>query len=224
MNSLDSVTKVVTQYFAAVTKEPFTYQGKSFEPKNLRVSPGIFTRTMVCVADCGGCCKKLTVDFLPGEDLHVDFRKHAKKHEFEFNGKTIFVNRDDQSENGGYFCRYLNHDNARCGIHGQHPFSCDFELLRFSMMSAPARPNQLTHRPFGRGWNMRLVDESRGALCEWNDAPEGDPAHQADVVRKLKRLKDWTDYFGIETCLPEIIEWVETGPHKEPLICQNKET
>ncbi len=221
MNSLDSVTKIVTQYFAAVTKESFTYRGRTYEPKPLRVSPGIFTRTMTCHPNCGGCCKKLTVDYILGETLLDKTVEHVEHWGIEFNGKTVTILRDDQDGVEGYFCRYLDQENGRCTIHGNHPFSCDFELLRFSMMSAPERPNQLTNRPFGRGWNMRRVDGERGARCEWDDGFT--PEHQADVIRKLVRLKVWTDHFGIQTWLPEIVFWVVSGPHKEPLIVGAKD-
>lgn len=226
MNSTDSATKIITQYFAAVTTEPFVYRGKEYTPKDLRVSPGIFTRTMICVANCGACCRKLTLDLLPGEELHSRMRTqvkkgHMKEHMVEFNGKEVPIMRDAQKDNDGYYCRHLRRSDGRCKVHSKHPFSCDFELLRFSMFTMPDRPNQLTHRPYGRGWNMKVIDGTRGARCEWNTKPKGDPKHQKDVVRKLRRLKDWTDHFGLETCLPDIIEWVESGPHADPLICSN---
>ena len=126
---------------------------------------------------------------------------------------------DIQENNDSYYCRYLTPKKGRCGIHEKHAMSCEFELLRFNMFQDIKSNNQLSNRPFGRGWAMLRIDGERGALCHdtWCDA-EPDPERIADFAGRLKRLKDWTDHFGIDTVLPEIIEWVESGPHTEPLL------
>jgi hypothetical protein len=63
----------------------------------------------------------------------------------------------------------------------------------------------------------RVFAPFSGALCEWYSAP-CDDEWKADVVRKLKRLQEWTDHFGLRTCLPEVIAYVESGPHSDPLV------
>jgi len=218
MNSIDSVTKVITQYFAAVTKEPFTYKKKRYTPKRLRVSPNLFTRVMDCLPNCGGCCRAFTMDWLPDEHRDGKTADHVKERMVQFNGGEFPVLSDIQEGNDSYYCRYLRTDDGRCDIHDHNALSCEFELLRFNMFAKVTSANQLSNRPFGRGWAMLRIDGKRGALCHdtWRDA-EPDPKRIADFAGRLKRLKDWTDHFGIETVLPEIIEWVETGPHKEPL-------
>jgi hypothetical protein len=40
---------------------------------------------------------------------------------------------------------------------------------------------------------------------------------KGEVVRKLRRLEEWSAHFGIVTKLSGIMEWVATGPHDEPL-------
>ena len=200
MNSIDSVTKIITQYFACVTKEPFTYKKKRYLPRRLRVSPNLFTRKMDCLPGCGGCCRAFTMDWLPGELLSDKTWGHTKNRMIEFDGRTVMVVSDIQENNDSYYCRYLTPKKGRCGIHEKHAMSCEFELLRFNMFQDIKSNNQLSNRPFGRGWAMLRIDGERGALCHdtWCDA-EPDPERIADFAGRLKRLKDWTDHFGIDT-------------------------
>lgn len=229
MNSRESIVKIVTQYFAPMTKKPFEFRNKIYEPKELRVSPMIFTRKMTCVPGCGGCCAKLSVEYIMPEwdvsalDEGQDFL-HADGTFEKFNARMIYVNgisklvlSDLQKNNKDHFCHYLQQDTGLCNIHGRHPFSCDFELIRFSLMSRPDRANQLNHRPFGRGWAMLTVDGTRGAKCEWEDTEAQLGEQQAEVIRKLKRLKLWMEYWEIDHKVDRVIDWVSTGPHTEPL-------
>lgn len=61
---------------------------------------------------------------------------------------------------------------------------------------------------------MLRIDGERGALCEMTDP---DDFTKAEVLRKLRRLEEWSTHFGIKTKLGAIMEWVATGPHDEPL-------
>jgi Fe-S-cluster containining protein len=225
MNSRESIVKIVTQYFAPMTKEPFTFRGKVYEPKTLRVSPMIFTRRMGCPAGCGGCCARLSVEYILPEIPHNEtkYKKadgsspHFTMRHVEINGVGKPIVSDLQPDNKDHFCHYLNQENGRCTIHGRHPFSCDFELLRFSIMSSPNRANQLNHRPFGRGWAMLTVDGTRGAKCTWEDTDQISIDELHDIVRKLERLKQWMEYWRLEHKVDRVIDWVATGPHKKPL-------
>lgn len=228
MNSRESIVKIVTQYFAPMTKVPFEFRGKMYEPKTLRVSPMIFTRKMGCPPMCGGCCAKLSVEYIgPEVKAGLTTSKPYKRadgstptfevRDITVNGVAKSVISDLQKENKDHFCHYLNQEDGRCNIHGNHPFSCDFELLRFSIMGRPNRANQLNHRPFGRGWAMLTVDGTRGAKCEWEDTESQLGPEQDEVIRKLKRLKQWMENWELEHKVDRVIDWVKTGPHKEPL-------
>ncbi|UOL51330.1 hypothetical protein [Vibrio phage XZ1] len=46
-----------------------------------------------------------------------------------------------------------------------------------------------------------------GPKCKLTDVDEDSVA---DAIRKFRRLQVWSDYFGIETWLDEIIDWLET--------------
>ena len=200
----DSVDKVVFSYFAAVTSQPFTYKGKKIEPKRLRVSEGIF-RDYICRENCGGCCVRFSLDYLPTEKKPLGVNPRV----VIFDGREIIIHSDLQEE-GDHFCGRLRRDDARCGIHGVHPFTCDFELIRAQITHT--RPsNNLTTMLFSRGWNMTKIDGQKGARCSIEPATR---QSTDEVVRKLVRLEAWAVHFGISTCLPSIIEWAKSGPHQ----------
>ena len=211
MAHVDSMDKVIETYFAAVTRETFTYKGKTYEPKPLQIRPHIF-RGFTCPAKCGACCPRFSLDYLPEEKKPYDA---LTKRTVELNGKQYRILSDMQKDHEEHYCRNLDLQTGRCGIHGVHPFSCDFELIRFMISRKdPDAPNRLTQKLYGRKWAMMKVDGTLGTLCAMTP-PDADTT--SEVVRKLKRLKQWVEHFGLKHCIDEIIAWAETGPHDEPL-------
>ena len=226
MPQRDSVSKIIQRYFWAFTTEEFTFEKKVYEPKRLIVSPTIFFKRMECLANCGACCTRFTLDYLPSEkDLVKDALPQLilSPREIFFNGRSVTVLSDTQEDcEDEYFCKHLRKDDGRCGIHLRNPLSCDFELLRVLQSDDPRIPSRLQHRPFSRGWKMKKLDGTKGAICRWYDAP-GNKEWNQEVIRRLLRLKDWTDHFGIETHIPKIINWVQSGPYERSLILNQKE-
>jgi len=224
----DSVDKIVTTYFTAITRKPFTYKGQSYFPQDVRVSPGVF-RGYTCPTNCGGCCHRFSLDYLPIEPRPPGNDRFSTRL-VEFNGKEFEIYSDTQQDHDDHHCINVNKKGdgpqvvdpkvglGRCQIHGHHPFTCDFELLRFSHTAKPERPNYINQRLYGRGWAMLRVDGERGAKCEMIT---GDPTWRADTQRRIGRLMHWADFFGLDHCLLEIIGWVATGPHTEPLFIKN---
>lgn len=223
-----TLDKIVQSYFACVAREPFTYKGKAYEPKPLTVSAGIF-KDFTCVPHCGACCGRFSLDYLPGEVKAISADTAAKQDllsklqriEVQFNGLPYLLWRHTQvATPENRFCDYLNRENAQCNVHGSQPFSCDFETLRFSVHSKGS--NHLNNRPYGRAWAMlRVLDLERGALCEFTPVDQMTPDERvmwtAEASLKLMRLRQWARHFDLKTCLDEVIEWVQAGPHAEPL-------
>lgn len=200
----DTFGKIVG-YLALVTTHSFEYKGKQYHPKPLRVSPDI-ARGYDCPEGCGGCCPRFSLDYLLSEDRPSG----CKSREVTLNGASRIIMSDLQ-EHDGYHCKYLNQENGRCLNHDRRPFSCDFELIRFAKFADDARPNQVTTRLFGRGWQLLRIDGERGALCEITPATD---ESRKDTIRKLKRLNQWALEFGLRTKIKDIIKWLETNPTK----------
>lgn len=196
MAQIDSFDKIVQSYFSAVTKQTFTYKGKTYKPKSLCVSTLLF-RDYTCPKNCGGCCPRFSLDYLPFEEYPLN----TKIREIIFNNKKYVLYSDTQKEHINHHCCHLDFE-GRCAIHKIRPFSCDFELIR--ILAFKKRSNIILTRLFGRGWNMLRIDGERGALCEITPITE---ISINDVIRKLKRLQMWCDYFNIENKVPDIILW-----------------
>lgn len=121
--------------------------------KPLRLGPTLL-RGYACPERCGGCCPVFTLDYLPGDAMPDGVEER------EVQGVTIYT--DKQQGHKGKHCRRLDLATGRCTIHGRHPFSCDFELVRFNIFAERYVPNQVAVRLFGRGWNMLRVEHAPG--------------------------------------------------------------
>lgn len=204
MSVSDSFDKVVMTYFAGVTAQPFTYKGREYLPKPLHVSAAFF-HDYSCKLACAGCCPRFSLDYLPHE-ARPDYPHQQRM--VVFDGRVIpLISKLQKPQADRRFCDNVNLETGACMVHGKQPFSCDFETLRFTHYADHA---WLGTRPYGRGWNMMRVDGKRGALCEF---PKEVTEHSREEgIRKLKRLKEWTDHAGLHTYLPSIIRWAATRP------------
>lgn len=216
MPKRDSVDKVVTSYFACLTREPFTYKGVDYTPKPLHVSP-LLLRGFTCPPGCGGCCPRFSLDYIPSEERPTNTVKRI----VEFNGHDLPLYSDLQEDHDDHHCRNLNKENGRCGIYLVRPFSCDFELIRCLHFADDSHPNTITQKLFGRGHAMLRIDDKRGALCTMTPV---DPKTIADVIRKLRRFEQWSAHFRLKTWAPEIIKIVEAGRLHTAIILGRKST
>lgn len=210
----DSLDKIVTRYLATVARESFTWSGKTYHPKVLKVSP-LLLRDYTCPAGCGGCCFKFTLDYLPSESKLPG----AKKRTVEFNGRSVVIYSDAQESNEGNRCQHLEPKTGRCGIYERRPFTCDFELIRTLQNEDADRANVLTQKLFGRGWSYARTDGGKGAMCEMLPVS---PASVKEVIRKLERLKEWADHFGLDTWLPDLINVIRDGHLTEQIVFNPK--
>lgn len=221
----DSFSKIANTYFAAITTQPFDYKGKTYNPRPLKVTSHVF-RPISCPPMCGGCCQKASLDYLPEELARVPFgsiKPWPELREVEFNGRKYTIYSDTQTDNDDKYCRHRREEDGRCDIHANHPFSCDFECIKFYMTKKPGEsgvPNQLLQRPFPRKWSYIRVDGGKGGLCE--SQPVTDESVK-DAARRLRLLRIWADYFNVSHCLDEIIEYVASGPHGYEIVV-NRDT
>lgn len=197
----DSLDKIFISYFHAVSKYGFEYKNIPFKAKPLCINTQILRR-YTCPEMCGACCLVFSLDYLPEEDKP----KHVVTRDVVFNNSTFNIFSDLQKSNKGVKCQYLN-NKGRCKIHGKHPFSCDFELIK-AMNFTTERPNNLTTKLFTRGWNMTRFDGKKRAICNVLTITD---ASIADTYRKIERLEMWCQYFKIESWCPSILKWIESG-------------
>jgi putative zinc- or iron-chelating protein len=204
---VDSIDKVVTRYFACVNARPFTYKGRTYEPKPLYIS-NLIHRGYTCPAGCGACCSRFSLDYLPSEQRPKSPR--LQKRMVEFDGQRVPIYSDMQDDHSDHHCRNLSKTDGRCGIHGMHPFSCDFELIRFLSTTDPDSPNTLTQKLYGRAHAMLRIDGTRGAACTMT---QSDSATTMEVSRKLRRLRQWCEHFGLQHRISDaLLQWSDNGP------------
>lgn len=201
MSDRDSLDKIVTRYLAAVSTHALTWRGTTIEPKPLRISP-LLLRGFTCPAMCGGCCPTFTLDYLPSEARPYPMKART----VVLNDKPIVVFTDEQRRNKATDnrCIHLDRDTGRCGVHGKQPFSCDFELIRFSSHEHEWR---VAESLFGRGSQMKRVDGGVGALCTVTTATR---ETIEDVARRLRRLHEWAEHFRLEDHrVPALVDYCE---------------
>ncbi len=198
----DSLGKIVQKYFAVITKVPFDFNGTTVKPRPLLISTGL-ARGYTCPPNCGACCPKFSLDYLPDEAHPPGVTERL----IEFNDRKVKVYTDFQSKNSTRHCRHVSSVDARCAIHPIRPLSCDFELIR-CYLGLKQPWGRISVAPFGRAWALtKAVGNEKGTLCEI--LPPSDKSIQ-DTIRKLRRLEAWATHFGLaETWLPEIIQFLE---------------
>lgn len=206
-------SKLITSYFAAVTKEQIRYNGEVIEPRPLVVSKLIF-RGFTCPENCGACCTQPTaaqdgntLNYLPQEKRALN----GYSEEVIFNDKSFVVYSENMAPQttssvlpvlGTVFpCKHLT-ATARCGIYEDRSLACDLPLLQITRRK---QYNQMSIRKFGRHHLYKQFDmKTRGTKCELLDITQ---ASYDDTRRRLFRLWEWTKYFQLNTWLPEIMVW-----------------
>jgi Putative zinc- or iron-chelating domain len=206
MRHFDTIEKVVGVYLAGVCDESFEYQGRRYEPKPLIVSP-LLLRGHTCPSACGACCGNFSLDYLPGEIAS----KESSTRRISISARTVDVLSDRQHDVPDRWCRNLERQTGRCSIYGHRPMACDFELIRFLIYKDRVI---LIQKLYGRAWAMQRLDGVVGARCEM--LPK-DPEKVSAVIRKLRRLEDWANHFGIATRIESIIRWIEMDDCELPL-------
>lgn len=190
----DSLRKIFECYIIPLIKEPIKYKNNIYKPLDkIIISPTIF-RKIICKENCGACCLKYTMDFLPNEE-----KPQIKLTKRIFENKEIFT--FYSSDKNKIYCDLLDIKTGLCAIHYCKPFSCDFELLRFKQFNK--KIVYIGNYQYGRAWNMLKINKERGALCETINETSED--NRKEVLRKFKRLKSYIDYYQINTYIDEII-------------------
>lgn len=214
---VSTIYKIASAYFKAFALENFALDGETIKvPSETVISP-LLWRGYTCPAMCGGCCFKFSLLWIPSESTPDNNTFYPEKH-YSFNGKRIKFYEDDQLDNPNKMCKHLQKEDGRCGIHGKHPFACDFELIK--ILHKKNDKTWVGTKLFGRGHAYKAVDGVKGAKC--TITPVDDQSIN-DVLRKLGRLKQWMDYCGIENSLAQVIEHGQSKNRDVALIIKKKQ-
>ncbi len=162
-----------------------------------------------CQSHCGACCPKFSLDYFEGhrwEKFKKEYPHKVKNFTArEVNGLTVYS--DKQEDNDDRYCKHLNQEDGRCGIHESNPLTCEFELMRFVTREKEG-VSYLMNKLFGRGWNMTKINGEKGAMCEMLDF------NYDKLLRDISMLKELNDIaigWKIKTKLPQVIEYLETN-------------
>lgn len=192
----DSLEKIFESYILPIVRVPTKYKNKVYEPLDKIIISHLIFKEIKCVKNCGACCLKYSMDFLPKE----------KKPDIELS-KRVFENKEVYTfkENGKNerYCDLMDIKSGLCSIHDLKPFSCDFEMVRFKTYKKD-KTVYIGNYPYGRAWNMLNINGERGALCIKSD--DYTKECKADVIRKFERLKMYIDYFEVNTYIDLIIK------------------
>ena len=118
-----------------------------------------------CQNCCGGCCKRVTLDYFEGSERWEKFKnlfpeKVKDFEKFSIKNGIFFIN--FQRENRTGFCQYLSIETSLCTIHTARPLLCQSTPLKFK--NNPSRNRViLTSETYGRKHAFRRVDGDRGA-------------------------------------------------------------
>lgn len=200
----DSFEKVLG-YLAAVSEVPLTTPKRTFEVKPLIVSP--FTwRSYSCPAGCGACCFNFSLDYIPGEPMP----DRVQPRQVTVNGRSFEILTDGQEDNATSRCRYVSLVDGRCGNYPTRPLSCRIPLIQFLHRE---QHYILISKLYGRGWNMKRIDDQKGAQCSmlgWSEDTRN------ELRREFTSLKGWAEYFQIPHRVDSLLELLETAPHTRP--------
>lgn len=241
--SVESSMKLL-EYIDKVAKEPIVLNGQSFgTPPVTRVTLNeSFFQKDDCTM-CGKCCPNETTvwteeglrrimsskleDFTRwGLDYGVvlDITSRIKIQVATINGKEVsfFVSDKDKSSEAFHLewsdrkeqprCHWLFEKDGtyRCKIHPVRSITCGMPHCRF-FHSAKTHTTTIGLSQFGRNWALK---------CPVEFGPVDEDSVQTRILW-LERLNDAANDCGIETFLPEILEYLHAG-NRSPAVFEAK--
>lgn len=208
----DSIEKIVAQ-LSLLSPIPVRYQARGKAGRILAerifqtpvtevlITPSLF-RKFICTDGCTACCQKFTLDYTPGEFIHVENQEGFQEREVLVNGKKKVMWTNDQNANP--ICDFLRVKRPRgglgCANYRHAPLSCiSAPQLQFIQMR-PTRTYVLS-KPFGRAWAMTPTPQ-----CEFVPLDDWDEVGREleSKMQILDRFAEWARYLGIKTVIPQI--------------------
>lgn len=170
----------------------------------------LFFRDYTCPTGCGGCCPRFSLDYFEGSERWENFKKLYPEHVDKFTARNLngaIIWSDKQEDHKNHYCKHLDLNNGRCGIHKANPFTCEFELMKISYNSLHKK-SLLINKLFGRGWSYKRTDGGKGAKCEML------PFNYDKLLRDLKLLKElyWIGQkLGMKSKINLVIKYIQSN-------------
>lgn len=186
----------------------------------VELSTGFF-RSLDCKANCGACCKPVSLEFLKDSQRWDKFKLNYEEHVTKFSehvdpsGEIVmsYSNTDHKER----YCSFLNREDGRCTIHKSAPLPCRIAPLKFIDKRVSSNKTYLNASAYGRAWAFTRLDGNKGAICEVKDF---DYDKFLNDLEMLRELRTYAIKLGVKTKLKYIVEFLEKNSleFKEGLI------
>lgn len=216
----DSALKVLEQ-LAKISKKKVKIEGEKVtsQPSQIKIGQS-FYKGFKCEPGCTACCLNFSLDFLP-ENLEK-FVKGRDRYPFDerkirVNGKekSIYTLPDNFDDGECIFLTNYRTDSDEgkgCKFYPTPPLSCLSEPQVKFIYRSDLDTTYLQKRPFGRA-------------SQWTNTPqckfEGEWEKEEDL-KILNRFKGWSEYFGIDTAIHELIEGVKDSKRETETVWKKK--
>jgi len=143
-----------------------------------------------CFETCGGCCKRVTLDYFEKSERWERFKELFPEKVKDFTESiigagTFFSNPQTQNNTG--FCQYLDMKTGLCTIHTARPMLCESTPLKFKMNPTRNRVI-LTSETYGRKHAFKRVDGCKGAKCKMTEPTEKRKLEDIGLLEELKAI------------------------------------
>ena len=232
---LDNISKIL-HYVTMVAKSPITVDGEEIfkNKEHIKLQQSFFY--VDGCNQCGACCipesnvytqkeydhiVNCTEQEFIDEDLDYSvmekFRAGIRKEVHEINGKDISFYIYDKEENEMYIpnkdrvvprCTWLKDyqdGRYRCIIHPVVSMTCDMPHLRFTYTGN--KTVSVGTQQYGRNWAL-------GCKVVFSEPENEEHFEQikSSRMKKLQRIDDVSQELGVETWVPEMLEYIEKIP------------
>ena len=237
----------IISYISRVSKEPIYVKGKLFTEdvvETVKLTNRFFVRDTCYM--CGKCCSNYNVCYTKSQfesilfaqekeflDKGLDYSRKlelvagVKVRKLEINGKRVefysFPKTNKKNHNIIHFedrtndkyCHFLEKrgtNNYVCSIHPIRSITCKIPHMRF-IYRANTKTTSLSVGTYPRNFNLH---------CPVKFPPELDEPSVLMRIEDLKILNKCSDDLGINTFLPEIIDYLENGGRRPREFTYNK--
>ena len=232
---MDNISKIL-HYVTMVAKEPIDVDGKTlFKNKEHIKLQRSFFYVDGC-NQCGACCIAESNVYTPKEYLHImncteqefidedldysvmeKFRSGIREEVHAINGKEVPFYIYDKEPNEMFIpnknrvvprCTWLKDyqdGRYRCTIHPVVSMTCDMPHLRFTYSNNTTV--SVGTQQYGRNWAL-------GCKVEFSEPQTEEHFNQIKESRmkKLRRIDDVSQELGVETWVPEMLEYIKKIP------------